>query len=37
MNPELYDFFEILATGILKNEYGTLRIFGNLVYRNFKK
>ena len=37
MNLELYKFFKILGTGILKNESETLRTFGNLVYGNFLK
>ena len=36
MNPKLYECLEILGIGILKNESGTLRIFGNFGYGNFK-
>ena len=37
MNMELYEFLEIWCIGILKNESGNIRTFGNLVYGNFKK
>ena len=37
MNPELCEFLEFFGTGILKVESGTLQIFGNFGYGNFKK
>ena len=37
MNPELYEFLKTLSSGILKNEFRTLQIFGNFRYENFKK
>ena len=36
MNPKIYECLEILGIGILKNESGTLRIFENFGYGNFK-